>query len=97
MEPVIASMGLNYGRPEPPAGMLEAAAKVWRDAVSSMKEMHFSRETHALLTRYCNSMMECERLETELIKTDTESKRYDQISKRLTTTASVALAYARAC
>ena len=97
MEGLAAGIGnaLNYGRPEPPAGMLEAAAKVWRDSVVSMKEMHFSRETHALLSRYCNAMMECERLEAELIKIDPKSERYDQISKRLTTTASVALAYAR--
>jgi phage terminase small subunit len=88
--------GMNYGRPEPPAGMSEAAAKIWRDAVSSMKEMHFSRETHALLTRYCNAMVECERLEAELAGIEPKSIRYDPISKRLTATASVALAYARA-
>src|SRR5262249_25106219 len=70
MEGIAAGIGnvLSYGRPEPPAGMLEAAAKVWRDSVASMKEMHFSRETHALLTRYCVAMAECEKLETELIK-----------------------------
>jgi hypothetical protein len=98
MEGLAAGIGnaLNYGRPEPPAGMLEAPAKVWRDAVSSMKEMHFSRETHALLTRYCVAMAECERLEAELINIDPKSEHYDPISKRLTTTASVALAYARA-
>src|SRR5262245_43705517 len=94
MEGIAAGIGnaLSYGRPEPPG----AAAKVWRDSVASMKEMHFSRETHALLSRYCIAMMECERLEAELIKIDPQSERYDPISKRLTTTASVALAYARA-
>ena len=98
MEGIAAGIGnvLSYGRPEPPPGMLEAAAKVWHDSVASMKEMHFSRETHALLTRYCVAMAECEKLEAELIKIDPKSEHYDPISKRLTTTASVALAYARA-
>jgi hypothetical protein len=96
MEGIAAGIGnvLSYGRPEPPPGMLEAAAKVWHDSVASMKEMHFSRETHALLTRYCVAMAECEKLEAELIKIDPKSEHYDPISKRLTTTASVALAYA---
>ena len=56
MEGIIATMpGEKHERPDPPEDMPEAAAAVWRDAVASMKKMHFSRETHALLTRYCNA------------------------------------------
>jgi phage terminase small subunit len=56
----------THERPDPPQGMPEAAAAVWRDAVASMKARHFSKETHALLARYCHAMAECERLETSL-------------------------------
>jgi hypothetical protein len=46
----------THERPDPPQGMPEAAAAVWREAVSSMKARHFSKETHALLARYSHAM-----------------------------------------
>jgi phage terminase small subunit len=86
----------THERPDPPQGMPEAAAAVWRDAVSSMKARHFSKETHALLARYCHAMAECERLETELDRIGVGLPSYDRLSQRLNSTASTALAYARA-
>jgi phage terminase small subunit len=86
----------THERPNPPQGMPEAAAAVWRDAVSSMKARHFSKETHALLARYCHAMAECERLETELDRIGVGLPSYDRLSQRLNSTASTALAYARA-
>ena len=86
----------THERPDPPQGMPEAAAAVWRDAVASMKARHFSKETHALLARYCHAMAECERLETELDRIGVGLPSYDRLSQRLNSTASTALAYARA-
>ena len=86
----------THERPDPPQGMPEAAAAVWRDAVSSMKARHFSKETHALLARYCHAMAECERLETELDRIGVGLPSYDRLSQRLNSTASTALAFARA-
>jgi hypothetical protein len=83
-------------RPDPPPGMPEAAAAVWRDAVSSMKARHFMPETFALLTRYCRAMGECARLETELIDLEVTSAQYDRLLKQRNSTAAVALSYARA-
>src|SRR5262249_46772053 len=97
MEGIIATMpGGKHERPDAPADMPEAAAAVWRDAVSSMKKMHFSRETHALLTRYCNAMATCSRLEAELARTDVKEPNYGRFLKELNTTSTTALSYARA-
>src|SRR5262249_40348370 len=65
-------------------------------AVASMKARHFSKETHALLARYCHAMAECERLETELNRIGVGLPSYDRLSQRLNSTASTALAFARA-
>src|SRR6516164_312664 len=92
MEGIIATMpGGKHERPDPPADMPEAAAAVWRDAVSSMKKMHFSRETRALLTRYCNAMATCSRLEAELARTDVKEPNYGRFLKELNTTSTTAL------
>jgi len=84
----------THERPDAPQGMPEAAAAVWRDSISSMKARHFSKETHALLARYCHAMAECERLETELDRIGVGLPSYDRLSQRLNSTASTALAYA---
>ena len=97
MEGIIATMpGEKHERPDPPEDMPEAAAAVWRDAVASMKKMHFSRETHALLTRYCNAMATCSRLEVELARTEVADPNYGRFLKELNTTSTTALSYARA-
>ena len=97
MEEVRASLpGGSEQRPEPPPDTPAAAAAVWRDAVSSMKARHFTRETHALLTRYCNAMAICSQLEAELARTDLNKLEYTSFLKKLNTTAATALSYARA-
>ena len=97
MEEVAASMpGGKDERPDPPPDMPAAAAAVWRDVVSSMKARHFTKETHALLARYCHAMAECDRLETELARVGVGLPSYDRLSQRLNGTMTVALSYARA-
>jgi hypothetical protein len=87
--------GGKLDRPDPPEGMPEAAAAVWRAAVSSMKPRHFTKETHAMLARYCRAMAICEELEAELLRIGLAHPDYDGFLKRLNSTAAVALAYAR--
>ena len=94
-EVVVAPAPFKHERPDPPNGMPLPQAAIWRDAVSSMRAGWFSRETHALLCRYCSSMAECERLEAELARMDIASPEYDRVSKRRSATATTALAYAR--
>jgi hypothetical protein len=94
-EVVVAPVPFKHERPDPPDGMPLPQAAIWRDAVSSMRAGWFSRETHALLCRYCNSMAECERLEGELARMDIASPEYERVSKRRSATATTALAYAR--
>src|SRR5262245_8150660 len=83
-------------RPEPPADMTVEAAVVLRDVVASMKARHFTRETLALLARYCNLMGECARLEVALAGTGVDGPNHDRLNQRLTSTALAALSYARA-
>src|SRR5262245_21925590 len=83
-------------RPPPPAKLSAAAAAVWEDAVSSMKARHFTRETHALLTRYCNASALCARLEVQIDTLTTDAPDYDRLVKLLNATAMTALSYARA-
>jgi len=98
MEGVARDLGVpwKHERPDPPAGIPPAVAAIWKDAVASMKRMHFGRETFALLARYCFAMAECERLEFELAKTGVGLPAYDRLSQRLNSTSATALAYARA-
>src|SRR5262245_51203047 len=86
----------THERPDPPPDMPEAPAAIWREAVSSMKARHFSKETHQLLARYCHAMAECARLEGELARVGVGLPSYDRLSQRLNSTASTALAFARA-
>ena len=83
-------------RPDPPPDMSTSAAAVWRDVVASMKARHFTKETHALLARYCHAMAECGRLEAELASVGVGLPSYDRLSQRLNGTMTVALSYARA-
>ena len=83
-------------RPDPPPDMSTSAAAVWRDVVASMKTRHFTKETHALLARYCHAMAECGRLESELDRVGCGLPAYDRLSQRLNGTMTVALSYARA-
>ena len=96
MEGVVGPDPWKYERPVPPEGMPELAAAVWRDVVSSMKARHFTKETHALLARYCHAMAECAWLETELARVGVGLPAYDRLSRRLNGTMTVALSYARA-
>jgi hypothetical protein len=86
----------RHERPDPPAGMSEAAAAVWRAATSSMRPGWFSPETFALLERYCAAMTETARLEAQLARTAVEDPSYDRLSKHRNATATSALSYARA-
>src|SRR6516225_635615 len=65
-------------RPDPPPDMSTSAAAVWRDVVASMKARHFTKETHALLARYCHAMAECGRLESELDRVGCGLPAYDR-------------------
>jgi len=97
MEAAVALLPGGEGeRPEPPAGMAAEAAAVWRDVVSSMKARHFTRETFALLTRYCSLMGECERIEAALAGVTAGAPDHDRLNQRLSTTAMAALSYGRA-
>ena len=86
----------DHGRPEPPEGMTEAAAKVWRDTVRSMKKNFFTSENQALLVRYCNAMAEASRIETELTCTDVKDTKHARLLRELTANNGSALSYARA-
>jgi len=62
--------------------------------------LHGSRNpperTTQLLTRYCNAMATCSRLEAELARTDVKEPNYGRFLKELNTTSTTALSYARA-
>src|SRR5262249_31004201 len=81
-EVVVAPAPFKHERPDPPPEMPELQAAIWRAAVSSMRPAWFSPETHAMLTRYCNGMAECARLEVELSRMDVASPEYDRVSRR---------------
>ena len=95
-EAAVVPVPFKHERPDPPPEMPELQAVIWRAAVNSMRPAWFSPETHAMLTRYCNGMAECARLEGELARMDVASPEYDRVSRRRNATATSALAYARA-
>ena len=92
----VGVVSFNHDRPDPPADMPEAQAAIWRAVVSAMRPGWFSRETHEQLARYCHAMVECARLEAELVRIGVESEDYGRMSKRRNATAASALSYARA-
>ena len=92
----VGVVSFNHDRPDPPADMSEAQAAIWRAVVSAMRPGWFSRETHDQLARYCHAMVECARLEAELVRIGVESEDYGRMSKRRNATAASALSYARA-
>ena len=92
----VGVVSFNHDRPDPPADMPEAQAAIWRAVVSAMRPGWFSRETHDQLARYCHAMVECARLEAELVRIGVESEDYGRMSKRRNATAASALSYARA-
>ena len=92
----VGVVSFNHDRPDPPADMPEAQGAIWRAVVSAMRPGWFSRETHDQLARYCHAMVECARLEAELVRIGVKSEDYDQLSKRRNATAASALSYARA-
>src|SRR5262249_21240493 len=92
----VGVVSFNHDRPDPPAGMPEVEAAIWRAVVSAMRPGWFSRETHEQLARYCYAMVEAARLEAEIVRVGVGSPDYDQLSKRRNATAASALSYARA-
>ena len=92
----VGVVSFNHDRPDPPADTPEVQAAIWRAVVSAMRPGWFSRETHDQLARYCHAMVECARLEAELVRIGVESEDYGRMSKRRNATAASALSYARA-
>ena len=50
----LAARALPWERPEPPEDLSEAQAAEWRAVVDRMPPDWFPRETHGLLSAYCN-------------------------------------------
>jgi hypothetical protein len=96
MDGLAAPLPWSHERPDPPADMPADQAAVWRDVVSAMRPRWFSKESHALLARYCCAQVECARIERELATLPVGSPDYDRLSSRRNATAASALSYARA-
>ena len=86
----------GHERPDPPDGMPEAQAAIWRAVVASMRPKWFTAENHELLRRYCFAMVESARLEHELSATDPWSDSYNQLQRWRNNVAKSALDYAKA-
>lgn len=95
MEGVVAPTPRGWERPDPPEGMSETQAAIWRAVVASMRPRWFTHETHELLRRYCFAMTECARLEHELSATDPWSDSYNQLQRWRNNMAASALDYAK--
>jgi hypothetical protein len=52
----------QHQRPEPPDGMLDEEAKVWRTVVGSMSPDWFKPESFDILIQYCTSVVNCHKI-----------------------------------
>jgi len=83
-------------RPDPPAGMSEDAAAIWRACVACMCPGWVGGEAYALLARYCFAMADSAKLETELLATPLSDRGRAVIVRQYKDMCGTALAYGRA-
>jgi hypothetical protein len=64
--------GIPGGRPEPPEGLTEEQAEVWRSIVATKPADWFERDTHKLLVSYCKHASIASALDREIDTFDPE-------------------------